>query len=122
VPVDINISMSVITKYQTDMEQILSNFIPYCDPYIVLSWKVPEELSPATSQELRSHVIWDESISLTYPENLTDSDPYRIIADTGFKIEGWLFKSVEPDANPIYVIDTNFYTLSSSILEEYTLI
>jgi hypothetical protein len=122
VPIDINVSMSIITKYQQDMEQILSNFIPYSDPYIVLSWKVPQELSSVIPQELRSHVIWDESISLNYPENLSDSDPYRIIADTGFTIQGWLFKASEPEPKPIYIINTNFYTLSSNILEEYDLI
>ena len=36
VPVDIAINMSVITKYQTDMDQILTNFIPYNDPYTVV--------------------------------------------------------------------------------------
>lgn len=119
VPVDIEISMSIITKYQSDMEQILSNFIPYSDPYIVISWKVPSELSTVYDQEIRTHVHWNESISLNYPENLTDGDPYRIVADTGFKIEGWLFKAAENQPKPIYYITTNFYTLSSNILEEY---
>jgi hypothetical protein len=34
---------SIITNYQSDMDQILSNFVPYSNPYIVICWKIPEE-------------------------------------------------------------------------------
>ena len=53
-----------MTKFQTDMDQILSNFIPYNNPYIILSWKVPTDLSPsgfAIPQEIRSEVLWSGS-------------------------------------------------------------
>ena len=32
VPVNINVSFSILTKYMLDMDQILSNFVPYADP------------------------------------------------------------------------------------------
>ena len=38
VPVNITVNMSIIAKYQTDIDQILTNFIPYTNPYIVISW------------------------------------------------------------------------------------
>jgi len=41
IPVNIGINMSILTKFQTDMDQILSNFVPYNNPYIIISWKVP---------------------------------------------------------------------------------
>ena len=41
VPININVSMSILARYQTDVEQIISNFIPYNDPYIIISWKLP---------------------------------------------------------------------------------
>jgi hypothetical protein len=37
VPINIGISMSILTKFQSDMDQILSNFIPYNNPYIIIS-------------------------------------------------------------------------------------
>ena len=37
VPVNISISMSILTRYMDDMDQILSNFIPFNNPYIILS-------------------------------------------------------------------------------------
>ena len=35
IPVNVGINMSIMTKFQTDMDQIISNFAPYNNPYIV---------------------------------------------------------------------------------------
>lgn len=91
VPVDISINMSVITKYQTDMDQILTNFIPYNDPYIVVSWKNPDR-NLSLPQEIRSVVEWSGNINMQYPIDLQPNTPYRVTADTSFVIKGWLFK------------------------------
>lgn len=108
VPVDITVQVSIIAKYQNDIEQILSNFIPYTNPYIVISWKVPSDLNLSIPQELRSAVIWDENINLSYPVELNATDKYRITADTTFTIEGWLFKDIEASVGNIFYIDANF--------------
>jgi hypothetical protein len=111
IPVNIGISMSIITKFQTDMDQIISNFVPYSNPYIILSWKVPIGLvnpKNATLQEIRSEVLWDGNISLSYPIDLRPDDKYRIIGDTTFQIKGWLFPGSEPSVGNIYKIDSNF--------------
>ena len=111
-PVDIEINMSILTKYQSDMDQILSNFIPYNNPYIVVSWKTPPEILQ-TQQEIRSEVIWSGSMSMEYPTELSSDEPYRISADTSFTIKSWLFKEkrVEPQGN-IFTIHSFFTPLS----------
>jgi hypothetical protein len=114
VPVNISVKMSVITRYQDDMDQILANFIPYNNPYIIISWKLPDEFAPSIGVELRSEVLWDENISLEQPTDMGEGLKYRNIADTSFIIKGWLFKK-HPDSpiGNIYEIDTNFYPISS---------
>jgi hypothetical protein len=113
VPVNISIDMSIITRYQTDMDQILANFIPYANPYIILSWTQPTEFS-ATETELRSEVLWSEDISLTQPLDRGDGDRYRNIADTSFIIKGWLFKRHEDNAiGNIFEIDADFYPIKT---------
>jgi hypothetical protein len=110
VPVNVGISMSILTNYQSDMDQILSNFIPYNNPYIVISWQVPNNFHLSKQQEIRSHVMWDGNISLSYPIDQTGSDKPRIAADTTFIIEGWLFPAApaEPSKNILF-INNNFY-------------
>lgn len=107
VPININVNMSILAKYQSDMDQILSNFIPHNNPYIVISWKTPPGLLQ-TPQELRSQVLWDENINLSYPDNLSSSQQYRISADTSFTIKSWLFKTKDDPVGNIFKITSNF--------------
>ena len=107
VPVNIGISMSILTRYQSDMDQILSNFIPYNNPYIIISWKLPEGLLQK-DQEIRSQVLWDGNINMQYPTDLPASAPFRVSAETSFTIKGWLFKYQTDPAGIIYKVTSNF--------------
>lgn len=114
-PVNLTVNMSIMCRYMQDMEQILSNFIPYSNPYIVLSWKEPvsDERANDNPIEIRSEVLWDQNISLNTPTETTYSDKFRIIADTSFTIKGWLFLSKNETANPIYFIENNFIAVDN---------
>jgi hypothetical protein len=110
VPVNIDVSVSIISRFQSDMDQILSNFIPYTNPYVVISWKVPGEFALPELQEIRSEVLWDGSVKMDYPIDLAGNEKARIVADTNFTIKGWLFKEADDNVvNNIYYIKENFY-------------
>lgn len=117
IPINISIKMSIITRFQTDMDQILSNFIPYSNPYVVISWKMPNELGLGQLQEIRSEVLWNGEMAIEYPVDLTGTDKQRITADTSFTIKGWLFKDADNAVNNIYYIKENFY--AENILTGY---
>jgi hypothetical protein len=110
VPVNIGISMVIVTKFQSDMDQIISNFVPYCDPYIIISCKLPSSSNSKSPYELRSEVLWDGNIQLQYPDNLGPTQPYRLTATTNFTIKGWLFKKIDETVKKIYTIDASFLT------------
>lgn len=110
VPINIEVNMSVLARYQTDIEQIMSNFIPYNDPYIMLSWKLPEEFFPK-DQEIRSEVMWSGNLNMNYPDDLSGNESYRLGCDTSFTIKTWLFKKAPKDpVSTIYKITTNMST------------
>jgi len=110
VPINIVVNMSIITRFQKDMDQILSNFIPYSNPYVVISWKIPSEFGLPTEQEIRTEVLWNGSMSMEYPVDLNGTTKPRITADTSFTIKGWLFKENNNlAAGNIYYVDNNFY-------------
>jgi hypothetical protein len=112
VPVNITVSFSILTKYLLDMDQILSNFIPYSDPYIILSWLVPTELG-LPNTEIRTEVLWSGDISLTTPIETTYSDQFQVAADTTFTIKAWLFKQEQEPEGIIYRINNNFHTVGT---------
>jgi len=108
VPVNITVNMSILSKFQSDMDQIISNFVPYNNPYIIISWKIPSDLVSET-QEIRSEILWSGSINLSYPTDINASEKYKIIGDTSFTIKGWMFQVKQNEVGNIFVIDTNFH-------------
>lgn len=107
VPINVEISMSILARYMQDLDQIISNFVPYNNPYIIISWKEPNPI-PDKVIEIRSEVLWSGNISLTEPTDMSYSEKMRLIADTSFTIKGWLFKNKASLSSPIYYINTNF--------------
>lgn len=106
-PVNLNVNMSILCRYMQDMEQIISNFVPYTDPYIILAWKEPVSEDTSNPIEIRSEVLWNQDISLNTPTETTYSDKFRIVADTSFTIKGWLFRNKNEKSTPIYFIEQN---------------
>ena len=104
-PINLEVSMSILGRYMQDVEQIISNFAPYTNPYIILTWREPSEREEDI--EIRSEVLWNESITLNTPTETTYSDKFRIVADTSFTIKTWLFKNQNTDSAPIYFIENN---------------
>lgn len=114
VPINIGINMSIIAKYQADVEQIISNFAAYTNPYIVLVWKIPAAYNLSQTYEIRTEVEWSGSIALNYPGDIAATDKYRLTADTTFTIKGWLFPEAPTEnTKNIFFIDANFYATQS---------
>jgi len=107
VPVKVQMSMSVITKSTNDMLQILSNWVPYTDPYIYI-----DVIDPSTKQTLRTKVEWSGSIR---PEQEIDDpkETFRTGFSTSFTIYGYLFKKIIEDGGNICKITTNMSSVTS---------
>ena len=106
VPINIEMNMSIICRYMQDMEQIITNFAPYSNPYIIIAWKEPSIRSETV--EIRTEVLWNKNISMNTPTDMTYTDKFRVVADTSFTIKGWLFREKTSNSVPIYFIDQNF--------------
>ena len=113
VPINISVNMTLITKFQSDMDQLVSNFAPYCDPYIVISWKIPTLNGSLSPYEIRTEVLWNGNINLTYPNDAGPNQPFRIVADTSFVIKGWIFKKIDEVFKKIYVINSDYNNVSN---------
>lgn len=118
IPVDITVNMSILGRYMQDIDQILSNFIPYSNPYIILSWKEPSEVSDQIV-EIRSEVLWNGNITFNSPTDTTYNDKFRVVCDTSFTIKGWIFKNKNEISAPIYFIDVNTYAINRTNILTY---
>ena len=91
VPVNLEVSMSILARYMQDVDQIVSNFVPYNNPYIILTWEVPSDYGADYGQEIRSEVLWNGNLAYSTPTDTTYNDKFRVTVDTSFTIKGWLF-------------------------------
>tara|TARA_R110002124_G_scaffold207932_3_gene374410 strand:- start:260 stop:1033 length:774 start_codon:yes stop_codon:yes gene_type:complete len=95
-----------------DLEQIITNFVPYANPYIVIAWQEPTDTG--NINEIRTEVEWNQSISMNPPTELSYSDKFRAVADTTFTIKGWLFRDRNESTKSIYFIKNNFINTGSN--------
>jgi hypothetical protein len=86
VPMNLEFEVSIITKYESDLDQIISNFIAMMNPDIYVSWP-----NPKGQGNIKSQVIWEGDISIEYPEDIGETEPERIIATANFTYKTWIF-------------------------------
>jgi len=112
-PVNIDVKMSIISRYQSDMDQVLSNFIPFNNPYIILSWTTPKIFNLPYTQEIRTEVLWNGNINFEYPTDINGQQKALIVANTGFTIKGWLFPDPQDPVKNIFRIDVSMTAVSA---------
>jgi hypothetical protein len=117
VPIDLNIGVSILTRFAEDMDQIISNLFSYTDPYLIISWRIPS----APDHEIRSQVIWNGSVNLSQPYDINSTTVARIQGETSFTFKGWLFKAApsRPEST-ILTINSNFST-QADLMSKYSL-
>lgn len=113
VPVSMDVKVSIVANYKEDIDQIVHNFIPWCNPYFIISWKVPPDFGMDFVDELRTEVSWSGIVDFENPTNISNADKYKIVGNTTFTIKGWIFPALEIPQAPIYVVNTNFVAVSS---------
>ena len=113
VPISMDISVSIIADYKEDIDQIVSNFIPWCNPYFIISWKVPPAFGMDFVDKLRTEVSWSGSVDFENPTNITAQDKYKIVGNTSFTLKGWLFPALETPQAPIYVVNSDFIAVAT---------
>lgn len=111
-PVNINLNLSILSRYQNDLDQIITCIFNFFHPYIVISY-----IHPEVNQEVRCVVQWDGNLNIQYPQDLNATTPYRITADSSFKVSGWIYRNYPNVVGKIYKIDHNFQSVKD--IEDY---
>jgi hypothetical protein len=109
-PIDVTYNLSIMTRYQQDMDQILSHLLPYINPYFVVSWRTPQR----PDFEIRSNVVWSGQTNIQYPVELNANQVARVVADLSFTFKGWLFQNQTKHEN-IFTFDSTFNAVASRL-------
>lgn len=115
-PIEISVSLNIITKYKTDLFQIYGKLAAQFQPECFISWMVPTNQGITAVEELRNKVEWDFSIDIDSKETLKESDEDRFTGKMNFTIQGWIFHNHRScQGRPILDIGTS--TLVTNELE-----
>lgn len=90
-PIEISVTVNIITKYKTDLFQIYGKLASQFQPECFISWMVPTNDGIKTIEELRNKVEWDFNIDIDSKETLKETDEDRFTGKMNFTIQGWLF-------------------------------
>ena len=114
-PVNIGVKMSFLCSYQRDLNQLFTNFLPYSNPYIILSWQVPVAANLNNTYEVRSEVLWDGVITPDYKTEIDGTEKSLISADTNFTIKAWIYPFMGNNLiNNIFYINTSITSVSAA--------
>ena len=105
-PIEINVSVNIITKYKTDLFQIYGKLAAQFQPECFISWMVPTNAGIKTVEELRNKVEWDFNIDIDSKETLKEEDEDRFTGKMSFTIQGWIFHNHKFGMRPILDIGT----------------
>ena len=115
VPITIEYTLSLMSKYEEDMDQLLTNFIPFFNPSIYVVHPMPNRMG-----NLKSQIVWDGSITRTNVEELTNTESIKIICETNFSYKTWIFPGLYDDCGNndkplIYMVNIGSTCTSGSI-------
>lgn len=90
-PIEISVTVNIITKYKTDLFQIYGNLASKFQPECFISWIVPTQERVKRIEELRNKVEWDFNLDIDSKETLKEEEEERYTGKMSFNIQGWLF-------------------------------
>jgi hypothetical protein len=116
-PIDVIYNVTIMTRFQQDMDQIISHIIPYINPYFTVSWRTP--LRP--DFEIRSNVFWNGNVNITYPTDINATQVARVVAELSFTFKGWMFQALQDPVGVIYSSHSTYVDVLKGIPSEFLL-
>ena len=108
IPVNIEFEMNIISKYIEDNDQLISNWCVWFSPDIFVT--MPNPVYPL--KKLKCQLLWNGNVSISYPSEITEDQPARIVSKTSFTFKTYLFPCSDSDEYAekiIYTIIEDFY-------------
>ena len=103
-PVTIDYSLTLVTKYREDLDQMCTNWMVHMRPDVYFKWWHPRE----KSVPLESELLWDQSISYDGPDDFDPTVKFQYKATTNFTLKTWIFTGlnveedmVDPDSESL---------------------
>lgn len=91
IPVNIEYNMTIVSRYREDLEQIITNFVPFYRPDTYMKWKHPKN----PQQIIESQIIWSQAFNIDDVTETKTSSQIRHRATTQFTFKTWIFPGTD---------------------------
>lgn len=115
-PITIQLKVSIITKYVTDLYQIYGKLATQFQPELFYSWVVPTNAGIQGVEELRNKIEWDFNVSFDNREKIQETEEDRYVGTMNFSVQGWLFPN-QRECQGMPILDIGTSVLVSNELE-----
>lgn len=93
IPINITFTVAAIARYDSDLDQIMQNFIPFFKPDVFVSWKHPHN----KEIEIKSQVVWNGNINYQSPVDITTNTNELYQFETEFVFKTYFFAGNSDD-------------------------
>jgi hypothetical protein len=106
VPVNITYDLECVSKYQQDLDQIISNFVVFFNPSVYITIPHPHK----TDKRLKYPVTWNGSVTYDPNPTIPESTDARCTAKTSFTVKTWFFTGLEANTDMLKRIHSINFT------------
>lgn len=97
-PITIDYTLTILSKYKEDLDQMLTNWMVHCRPDLYVKWWHPRN----KSAPLESEILWSQSVSFQTPVDVQPTVRFQYKATTNFTFKTWVFPGTIQQLNPDY--------------------
>lgn len=115
VPIDISYDVSVMAKYQADIDKIASNFMVFFNSNIFVSQEHPKY----EGVKLNNEIIMSDSVSEEHPDELDPSADDIVTSNFSFTFKTYLFGGTSKAKRRTHALSTVMTQVVSSYVYEF---
>jgi len=115
IPYNIGVKLGILTKYETHLDQIVENIVPFFAPYILIKMKENKTYLETISRELK--IDFSGEVERDVPIFWSELDRRILRGDLNFTIRGWVYKPITEQPGPILHIPIRFFKSDDFAIE-----
>ena len=91
IPLNIEYQVSILVKYESDLDQIMCNFVPFFNPSIYIVFPNPKK----PTVNIKAKLLWSGDFAVDYQEDISKEQNVRATGDSTFTLQTWIFPGTE---------------------------
>ena len=112
-PITIQYTLTMITKYKEDLDQMCTNWMVHWRPDIYVKWWHPRN----KIEPLQSEILWGQAIDIQNNDQFDVTRRFKWQASTNFTFKSWIFPGLNYDEDSFAADEEEYNRTHEAIIE-----